>query len=136
MTTRYLADAVALNHYLFDALPPAASEVFDRAEAGLVTVETPDVQLMETLFSAARSAEVAGYRFDVEPQVVLVELVRDGPVDLLTVDVDDLGVYGSVAEDLTMHDAVLVAVYQRRDVDAVLTSDEAIDTYGVDTIWD
>lgn len=135
MTARYLADAEALNYYLFDALPPTASDIFDRGEAGLDTIETPDVQLMETLFSAARSAEVAGYTFDVEPQVVLVELVRDGPVDLLAVDLDDLGVYGSVAKDLTMHDAVLVAAYQRRDVDAVLTSDEAIDTYGVDTIW-
>lgn len=136
MTARYLADAEALNHYLFDALPPAASDVFDRGEAGIDTIETPDVQLMETLFSAARSVEVTGYTFDVEPQVVLVELVRDGPVDLLAVDLDELGVYGSVAKDLTMHDAVLVAAYQRRDVDAVLTSDEAIDTYGVDTIWD
>jgi predicted nucleic acid-binding protein len=136
MTARYLADAEALNHYLFDALPPAASDVFDRGEAGIDTIETPDVQLMETLFSAARSVEVAGYTFDVEPQVVLVELVRDGPVDLLAVDLDELGVYGSVAKDLTMHDAVLVAAYQRRDVDAVLTSDEAIDTYGVDTIWE
>lgn len=136
MTARYLADAEALNQYLFDALPPAASDVFDRGEAGLDTIEAPDVQLMETLFSAARSTTVAGYTFDAEPQVVLVELVRDGPVDLLPVDLEDLGLYGSVARDLSMHDAALVAAYQRRDVDAVLTSDEEIDTYGVDTLWE
>ena len=58
MTARYLADAEALSHYLFDALPPAASDVFDRGEAGIDTIETPDVQLMETLFSAARRREL------------------------------------------------------------------------------
>jgi predicted nucleic acid-binding protein len=136
MTARYLADAEALNYYLFDALPPAASSVFDRAEAGLDTVQAPDVQVMETLFSAARGVEVAGHRIETDPQVLLVELVRDGPVDLLGVDVDDLGLYGSIAGDLSIHDAVLVAAYRRRDVTAVLTSDAEIDGYGVDTVWE
>jgi predicted nucleic acid-binding protein len=49
--------------YLVDSLPEEASTIFDRAEAGLDVLYTPDIMIGETLYEVALGGDVAGVPF-------------------------------------------------------------------------
>ena len=132
--TRYTVDGVAMARYLVDALPPAANEVFERAEQGIDAVEAPTVSVGEAIWAAVRKNDIAGITVETTPGAVLRGLVTDGPVRIAPADEQDLAVYASLLDHHTMHDALLIATHRVRDTHAIVTSDEAF--AGEQTVWD
>ena len=129
----YTADAVALLGYLVDALPPAADDVFERAEQGLDVIEAPTVTVSEAIWTAVNKETIAGVEVDTTPNAVLRGLVNDGPVQVAPADQQDLAVYGSLIDHHTLHDALLIGNHRVRGTDAIVTKDEAF--AGEDTVW-
>lgn len=130
----YSADAVALLYYLLDALPPAADTAFRRAESGIDVIRAPDVQVAEVLNQIARGGVVAGLELQGAPSDALRLLVADGPVGIDPIDTHELAVYGSIADQFSMHDGLLVATHRVRGGEAIITNDAAFDA--LDTVWD
>jgi predicted nucleic acid-binding protein len=131
--TRYTADGVAMARYLVDQLPPAADEVFQRAEQGVDVIEAPTVTVSEAIWTAVNKGTIAGVEVDTTPNAVLRGLVNDGPVQVAPTDEQDLAVAGSLIDHHTMHDALLVANHRVRGTDAIVTNDEAF--RGEDLVW-
>jgi predicted nucleic acid-binding protein len=131
--TRYTADGVAMARYLVDQLPPAADEVFERAEQGVDVIEAPTVTVSEAIWTAVNKGTIAGVEVDTTPNAVLRGLVNDGPVQVAPTDEQDLAVAGSLIDHHTMHDALLVANHRVRGTDAIVTNDEAF--RGEDLVW-
>jgi predicted nucleic acid-binding protein len=132
--TRYTVDGVAMARYLVDRLPPAADEVFGRAEDGIDVLEAPAVTVSEAVWAAAEKGAIGDVAVDTTPNAVLRGLVTDGPVRVAPVDAQDLAVFGSLVGHHTLHDALLVANHRVRGTDAILTNDEAF--AGEPTVWD
>lgn len=130
----YTADAVGLLRYLVNALPLRADEAFTRAEAGVDVIRAPDVQLAEVLYQVTRGGVVAGVELRASPNEALRRLVVDGPVDVAVIDEQVLAVYGSIADQYSMHDGLLVANHRVIGADAVISKDEGLT--GVETIWE
>ncbi|WP_136717335.1 hypothetical protein [Halorientalis salina] len=131
--TRYTVDGVAMARYLVDRLPPAADEVFRRAEEGIDVIEAPTVAVSETIWTAVNKAEIASIEIDTTPNAVLRGLVNDGPVQIASADEQDLAVYGSLIDHHTLHDALLIANHRVRGTEAIITKDEE---FGAEsTVW-
>ena len=111
--------------YLVDQLPPAADEVFERAEQGVDVIEAPTIAVSEAIWTVVNKQEIAGIDVDTTPNAVLRGLVNDGPVQVASADEQDLAVCGSLIDHHTMHDALLIANYRVRGTDAILTNDRA-----------
>jgi predicted nucleic acid-binding protein len=131
--TRYTIDGVAMARYLVDRLPPAANDVFQRAEEGIDVLEAPTVAISETIWTAVNKETIAGVDVDTTPNAVLRGVVHDGPVQVAPTDAQDLAVYGSLIDHHTLHDALLVANHRVRGTDAIVTNDEGF--AAEDTIW-
>ncbi|NLV08355.1 hypothetical protein GOC74_00140 [Halomicrobium mukohataei] len=131
--TRYTADGVAMARYLVDQLPPAADEVFERAEQGVDVIEAPTTAVTEAIWTAVNKEDIAGVTVDTTPNAVLRGLVNDGPVQVASADEQDLAVCGSLIDHHTMHDALLIANHRVRGTEAILTNDRE---FGSETtIW-
>jgi len=131
--TRYTADGVAMARYLVDQLPPAADEVFQRAERGVDVIEAPTIAVSEALWTAVNKGDIAGVAVDTTPNAVLRGLVNDGPVQIAAANEQDLAVCASLIDHHTMHDALLVANHRVRGTDAILTNDREFS--GEPTVW-
>jgi len=136
MSGHYTADAVALYHYLTDTLPPAADEIMAEAEAGVSIVEAPATTVAEVLYGVARTEEVAGQLLSVSPIDAQRGLLEDGPIKRVDTTAGELAIFGSLADHLSLHDALVVASYRHRNTDAILTNDPEIDVLGDATIWE
>lgn len=132
--TRYTADAVAMTRYLVDMLPPAADEVFERAEQGVDIVEAPTVTVSEAIWTVVNKRTVAGIDIDTTSNAVLRGLVHDGPIQVSPTDEQDLAVCGSLIDHHTLHDALLVANHRVRGTEAILTNDAEF--AGERTVWE
>lgn len=129
----YLTDAVAMLRYLVDALPAGADEAFGRAEEGIDVIRAPDVQLAEVLYQVARGRTVAEVKLRGTPNEALRGLVTEGPIDVASIDEHVLAVYGSIADQYTMHDGLLVATHRVRGTDRIISKDEAFGD--LETVW-
>jgi predicted nucleic acid-binding protein len=132
--TRYTVDGVAMARYLVDQLPPAADEVFERAEQGIDVLEAPTVAVSEAIWTAVDKGTIANVKVDTTPNAVLRGLVNDGPVQVSPSDEQDLAVFGSLIDHHTMHDGLLIANHRVRGTEAIVTNDEAFATEN--TVWD
>lgn len=119
--------------YLVDALPPAADAAYERAEAGIDVIRAPDVQLAEVLYQIARGGVVAEVELRGSPPNALSALVEEGPVDVAAIGVEELGAYGSIADQYSMHDGLLVASHRVNGTDAIISKDQAF--AGLETVW-
>lgn len=134
--TAYTADAVAMLRYLVDRLPPAADEVFTRAEQGIDSIEAPDVALAEVLTAlSGEGATVAGITLQLHPPETLRRLVTNGPVDVATIDEHVLAVFASEVDLYTMHDGLIAATHTVHDTTAIISKDGAFDDAGLETVW-
>ncbi len=131
--TRYTADGVAMVRYLVDRLPPAADDVFQRAEKGIDVLEAPTVTVSEAIWTAVNKGAIAGVEVDTTPNAVLRGLVNDGPVQIAPTNEQDLAVYGSLIDHHTLHDALIIANHRVRGTEAIVTSDEEFATE--ETVW-
>lgn len=131
--TLYTIDGVAMARYLVDRLPPAADDVFERAEKGVDVIEAPTVTVSEAIWTAVHKRTIAGVEIDTTPNAVLRGLVNDGPVQIAPTDEQDLAVYGSLVDHQTLHDALLIANHRVRGTEAIVTSDEEFATER--TVW-
>jgi len=136
MSGRYTADAVALYHYLADTLPGGADDVVARAEAGVCVVEVPATTMAEVLYGVARTEEVGGIPLEVSATAAQRGLLDEGPFELVDTTADELAVFGSLADHLSLHDALVVASHRERDTEAILTNDPEIEAVASETIWD
>lgn len=132
----YTVDASAVLVYLVDALPPAADDVFARAETGEAVLELPVMAAVETLYRAAKGVTVRGTTLSVDPADL-----RDGFDTFLPVTVVDdrdalLDAVVPLMEPFPnqMHDAMILASHRDRDTDAVVTADERWADHA-ETIW-
>ncbi|CCQ32974.1 hypothetical protein [Halorhabdus tiamatea] len=132
--TRYTVDGVAMARYLVDRLPPAADDVFERAEQGIDVIEAPTVAVSEAIWTAAKKGTIAGVDVETTPNAVLRGLVNDGPVQVAPADEQDLAVYGSLIDHHTLHDALVIANHRVRGTQAILTNDKAF--AADDTVWE
>ena len=132
--TAYLVDAVGMLRYLVDALPDEADEAFYRAEQGVDSIRSTDVQIAEVLYQVSRSQEVAGIELEGTPNEALRLLVADGPVDIASIDEQVLAVYGSISDVYTMHDGLLIAAHRVLGTDSIISKDE--DFSKVETVWE
>lgn len=132
--TRYTVDAVAMSRYLVDRLPAGADDVFRRAEEGADVLEAPTVTVSETIWAAVNKGIVAGVEVETTPNAVLRGLVNDGPVRIAPTDEHDLAVFGSLVENSTLHDALLIANHRVRGTEAIVTNDPEFATE--DTVWE
>lgn len=119
--------------YLVDRLPPAADELFERAEQGIDVIEAPTIAVSEAIWTAVNKEEVAGVKVDTTPNAVLRGLVSDGPIQVAPADEQDLAVYGSLVDHHTLHDALLIANHRVRGTEAIITNDEEF--AGETTVW-
>jgi predicted nucleic acid-binding protein len=131
--TQYTADGVAMARYLVDRLPPAADEVFTRAERGVDMIEAPTIAVSEAIWTAVRKGEIADVTIETTPNAVLRGLVNDGPVQIAPADEQDLAVCGSLVDHHTLHDALLIANHRVRGTEAIISNDSSFDTEA--TIW-
>lgn len=120
--------------YLVDALPPAADAAYERAEAGIDVIRAPDVQLADVLYQIARGGVVAEVELRGSPTNALSALVDEGPVDLAAIGVEEMGAYGSIADQYSIHDGLLVASHRVSGTDAIISKDQAF--AGLETVWD
>ena len=109
--------------YLIDRLPPAADELFGRAEQGIDVIEAPTVIVSEAIWTTVNKKEIAGVTVDTTPNAVLRGLVNDGPVQIAPVDGQDLAAAGSLIDHYTLHDALLIANHRVPGTKAVITKD-------------
>lgn len=119
--------------YLVDRLPPAADDVFERAEEGVDVVEAPTVAVSEAIWTAVNKGEIAGVEVDTAPNAVLRGLVNDGPIQVAPTDQQDLAVFGSLIDHQSLHDALLIANHRVRGTEAIITNDEEF--AGENTVW-
>jgi len=119
--------------YLVDRLPPAADEIFERAEKGVDVIEAPTVAVGEAIWTAVKKGNIAGVEVDTTPNAVLRGVVNDGPVRIAPSDKQDLAVYGSLIDHHTLHDAMLIANHRVRGTEAIVTNDEEFATE--ETVW-
>jgi len=119
--------------YLVDQLPPAADEVFERAEQGVDVIEAPTVAVSEAIWTAVNKGKIAGVEVDTTPNAVLRGLVNDGPVQVAPSDEQDLAVYGSLIDHHSLHDALLIANHRVRGTEAIVTNDEEF--AAENTVW-
>ncbi|MDS0283885.1 hypothetical protein [Haloarcula onubensis] len=131
--SHYTADGVAMARYLVDRLPPAADEVFERAEQGVDVIEAPTVAVSEAIWTVVNKGNIAGIEVDTTPNAVLRGLVNDGPIQIAPTDEQDLAVYGSLIDHHTLHDALLIANHRVRGTDAIISADEEFASESV--IW-
>lgn len=132
--SHYTADGVAMARYLVDRLPPAADEIFERAEEGIDVVEAPTVAVSEAIWTAVNRGEIANVAVDTTPNAVLRGLVNDGPIQIAPTDEQDLAVYGSLIDHHTLHDALLIANHRVRGTEAIISADREFTAESV--VWD
>jgi len=131
--TRYTADGVAMARYLVDRLPSAADDRFTRAEQGIDVIEAPTVAVSEAIWTAVKKQQIAGIEVETTPNAVLRGLVHEGPIQIAPTDEQDLAVYGSLIDQYTLHDALIIANHRVRGTEAIITNDEEF--VGETTVW-
>ena len=131
----YTVDSVALIHYLLDILPERADDLFARAEAGDVTLVVPSIVLSETLYILAKRDRVRDIPIEMEPVQIIDEIEAHAPLNLLDLEYDALRVLADLLEDLTLHDAMIVASHRANETEAIITTDSEITDAEVLTVW-
>lgn len=132
----YTADAVALLAYLVDALPGRADRLFAEAEAGETVIQAPSTALAEALYSVSRDKNVRGVTLTGAPEAARDALVDTGPLVTAGVGDSELAEFTQVVEEVSIHDAVVVASHRARKTDAIITTDSTIRDRSVPTVWD
>jgi predicted nucleic acid-binding protein len=132
----YTADAVSLLVYLVDALPDKADQVFAEAEAAKTVIQAPSTALAEVLYSVSRDKDVRGLTLSGTPEDARQALVGNGPAAVAPVDDAELVEYAQVADEFSIHDALIVSSHRAQNTDGILTTDGVIDDAGYETIWD
>ncbi len=131
----YTADAVSLLSYLVDALPRAADRIFAEAEAGETIVQAPSTAIAEVLYAVSRDKDVRGVTLTGTPDDARQALVGNGPITVASVDDAELAEYAQIVDELSIHDALIVASHRVRETDAIITSDGVIADAGYETVW-
>ena len=131
----YTVDSVALIHYLLDILPEPADELFARSEAGDVTLEVPSIVLTETLYILAKRDRIRDVPVGMEPAEIIEEIEAHAPLDLVDFDYDALYALTDLLDDLTLHDAMIVASHRSNETEAVITTDSEINDAEIPTVW-
>lgn len=134
--TEYTADAVSLLAYLVDALPRTADRIFAEAEAGETAVQAPSTAIAEVLYAVSRDKDVRGVTLTGTPDEARQALLDNGPVMLASIEDAELTEYALVIDELSIHDALIVASHRTRETDAIITSDGVIADAGYETVWD
>jgi predicted nucleic acid-binding protein len=132
----YTADAVSLLVYLVDALPDEADQVFAEAEAAKTVIQAPSTALAEILYSVSRDKDVRGITLSGTPEDARQALVGNGPIAVAPVDDAELVEYAQVADEFSIHDALIVSSHRAQNTDAILTTDGVIHDAGYETVWD
>jgi predicted nucleic acid-binding protein len=132
----YTVDASAVLVYLVDALPPAADDVFSRAEAGEAVLELPAMAAVETLYRAAKGVSVRGTTLSIDPADLRAGFDTFLPVTVVDDRDSLLDAVVPLMEPFPnqMHDAMILASHRDRDTDAVVTADEKWADHA-ETIW-
>lgn len=131
----YTADAVALLCYLVDALPRRADRIFAEAEAGETVVHAPSTAIAEVLYSVSLDKDVRGVTLRGTPEDARQAVVGEGPISTVAVDTAELVEYAQVVDELSIHDALIVACHRAQDTDAIVTTDGVIADAGYETVW-
>jgi len=131
----YTADAVSLLSYLVDALPHAADRLFAEAEAGETILQAPSTAIAEVLYAVSRDKDVRGVTLTGTPDDARQALVGNGPITVASVDDAELTEYARIVDELSIHDALIVASHSVRETDAIITSDGVIADAGYETVW-
>jgi len=79
---------------------------------------------------------VKGIQLSVSPLDAQRGLLDEGPFELVETSADELAVFGSLADHLSLHDALVVASHRQRGTDAILTNDPEIAGVGEPTVWE
>lgn len=131
----YTADAVSLLSYLVDALPRTADRIFAEAEAGETIIQAPSTAIAEVLYAVSRDKDVRGIVLTGTPDDARRALIGNGPVTIASVDDAELVEYARIVDELSIHDALIVASHRARETDAIITSDGVIADAGCETVW-
>lgn len=131
----YTADAVSLLSYLVDALPQTADRIFAEAEAGETILQAPSTALAEVLYAVSRDKDVRGVTLTGTPEDARQALVGNGPISVASVDDAELAKYAQIVDELSIHNALIVASHRVQETDAIITSDGVIADAGYETIW-
>ena len=129
----YMVDTVALLRYLVDELPDSADEVFTRGERGIDVLQTPDVQVAETLHRAENGGVVADAELHGDPRETLRRLVTNGPVEIAPIGAHELAAFASEIDRYSMYDGPLATTHRVQNTKAILTNDPAFASE--DTVW-
>jgi len=133
----YTVDTSALLVYLVDALPAGADHVFQRAEANEVSLELPTVAAVETLYRVKKGVTVRGTEVSGDPVEFADALETKLPVTVVEDDEELLKSIPALMEPFPsqMHDAMIVGSHQRRETEAIVTSDDKM-AEEFPTIWE
>jgi hypothetical protein len=133
---RYTADTNALLGYLADVLPDAADEAFARAERGTAVVEAPNVIFGEVFYRLRQGTNVSGIDLGLTPADGWRNLHLAGPVGVSAGSTAATAELVNTIDDLSLHDAMLVASHRAAGTDAVITRDPDLgEREDVATLW-
>jgi len=135
--TTYVVDSMAYLRYLVDRLPEQARTIFDRAEAGVDTIYAPDVVVGETLYQIAFGDEIAGVGIRGNPNEVYRRTVRDGPINIVSLDEHAMAIYANLVEfyEQVLHDAMVHAAHRILDSAAIISDDTHLRQNDVELVW-
>ena len=132
---RYTLDAIGLLFYLFDILPDQADRAFTEAEAGTAIIEAPRTVFLETIYTIANRDEIRAIPVTIAPRDALEAIEMESPVKMANSGYADLYAVTDIVEELSIHDAMIVANHRTQETDAVITNDPEISAT-VATVWD
>lgn len=135
---KYVVDSMAYLRYLVDRLPPEASTVFDRAEAGLDALYAPAIVVGETLYEVAFGSEIAGVTIQGNPNEVYRRTVTNGPIEVVGLDEHAMAIYAGLVDfyEAELHDAMVHATHRTMDTEAVISDDIHLRKNDVALVWD
>jgi len=135
-TDTYTVDTVALLCYLADKLPPAADQIFKRAEDEEAVLVVPSIILGEAIFTLLKGRAILGVNIPLEKLTTFFEVLETSR----TVQLTDLAVRGwkliTTIDLPELHDRIVVSTYLTSNSAAILTDDEEIrNLANVKTVW-
>ena len=96
-------------------------------------IEAPTVAVSEAIWTAVKKQQIAGIEVETTPNAVLRGLVNEGPIQIAPTDEQNLAVYGSLIDQYTLHDALIIANHRVRGTEAIITNDEEF--VAETTVW-
>ena len=129
----YVADAVALAHYMEGDLPKSADKAFQDADQGEARIIFPDVVIGEFIYIALK-----GRLHTKDKNASVLEMLEELETSShfeqvnMTQEAWKEFLQSSVRE---LHDRMIHALARALSADAIITSDEEIRKTGFATIW-